>query len=260
MDIPCHHLEELWCNPWAIVKRRTTPHPRCQTAGFCANGKVDPAVTVAFTIVLEGARTTHLENHIQSPMTTNGKRAPNEWSFFTIITQPLGIYWWPDLPSRNNYILLIDKYGTNLSAAALAGQGHNMLHNQLQSLLQSMMKLGGILPEKEAVNILLDKVCDPYITAYVNHVSSHPNSRNAPYLIVPDLHTRNSPTWWQEWMIVERCHLQKQNSRSKRTGHTIAVIHITIRQLSNLNAKRGRSSKRTIGSSKCWTVYFQLML
>ena len=67
---------------------------------------------------------------------------------------------------------------------------HRALHNQLQSLLQAMMNLGGIQSEKEAVNFLLDKVGDPHITSYVNH---HPNSRKAPHFIVPDIHARNFP-------------------------------------------------------------------
>lgn len=87
----------------------------------------------------------------------------------------------------------LDKYGTNLAAAALPGQGHRTLHNQLQALLQAMMKLGGIFSEKEAVNFILDKVSDPFITRYVNHVSSAPNSRRAQHAIVPDLHARNFP-------------------------------------------------------------------
>ena len=87
----------------------------------------------------------------------------------------------------------LDKYGANLAAASLPGQGHSALHNQLQSLLQAMMKLGGIQSEKEAVNFLLDKVGDPHITSYINHVSSHPNSRKAPHSIVPDIHARNFP-------------------------------------------------------------------
>ena len=50
---------------------------------------------------------------------------------------------------------LLDKYGANLAVASLLGQGHSSLHNQLQSLLQAMMKLGGIKSEKEALNFLL---------------------------------------------------------------------------------------------------------
>ena len=48
--------------------------------------------------------------------------------------------------------------------------------------------------EKEAVNFVLDKVSDPFITRYVNHVSSSPNSRNAQHAIFPDLHAHNFPT------------------------------------------------------------------
>ena len=47
---------------------------------------------------------------------------------------------------------------------------------------------------KEAVNFILDKVGDPYTTAYVTHVSSHPFARRAPHSIVPDLHAHNFPT------------------------------------------------------------------
>ena len=47
--------------------------------------------------------------------------------------------------------------------------------------------------EKEAVNFILNKVSDPFITRYVNHVSSSTNSRKAPYTIVPDLHAHNFP-------------------------------------------------------------------
>ena len=35
----------------------------------------------------------------------------------------------------------VDKYGVNLAAATLPGQGHSVLHNQLQSLLQAIMKV-----------------------------------------------------------------------------------------------------------------------
>ena len=87
----------------------------------------------------------------------------------------------------------LDKYGANLAAASLPGQGHKTLHNQLQSLLQAMMKLGGIFSEKEAVNFILDKVGEPYISRYVTHVSSALNAKTAQHSIVPDLHARNFP-------------------------------------------------------------------
>ena len=58
-----------------------------------------------------------------------------------------------------------------------------------------MMKLGGIHSEKEAVNFILDKVGEPYITSYVNHVRRHNNSnRRANHDIVQDIHAMNFPT------------------------------------------------------------------
>ena len=56
---------------------------------------------------------------------------------------------------------VIDKYSDNLAAATLPGGGHRVLHNQPQSLVQAMMKLGGTFLEKEAVNFILDKDGDP---------------------------------------------------------------------------------------------------
>jgi len=88
----------------------------------------------------------------------------------------------------------LDKYGANLAAASLPGQGHRVLHSKLQAIVQAMMKVGGIFAEKEAVNFLLNKVGEPYITGYINHVTSHPSARKAPFAIVPDLHARNYPT------------------------------------------------------------------
>ena len=38
----------------------------------------------------------------------------------------------------------LDKFGANLGATSLPGQGHWVVHNLLQSILQSMVKLGGI--------------------------------------------------------------------------------------------------------------------
>ena len=65
----------------------------------------------------------------------------------------------------------MDKYRVNLAAAALPGQGHSALHNQIQSLVQSIMKVAAVHSEKEAVNFLLDKVGEPHINAYIEYVS-----------------------------------------------------------------------------------------
>ena len=88
---------------------------------------------------------------------------------------------------------VFDKYGANHAAAALPGQGWRVLHNQLQSPVQAMMKLGRIISEQEVVNFIFDRVGDPYISRYVNRVISTSNSNRAQHDILPDLHTCNFP-------------------------------------------------------------------
>ena len=87
----------------------------------------------------------------------------------------------------------LDRYGANLVAAALPGQGHRRTHNKLKSILQAMMKLGGIHAEKEAVNFIMDKVGEPHISSYINHFAAHSSARRAKYAIIPDLHALNFP-------------------------------------------------------------------
>ena len=64
----------------------------------------------------------------------------------------------------------LDKCGANLSFAALPGKGHRVLHNNLQSIVASIMKLCGILAVTEASNFLLGKVGEPYIGDCINHL------------------------------------------------------------------------------------------
>ena len=59
--------------------------------------------------------------------------------------------------------------------------------------MQSIMKVGGVCSEKEAVNFLLGKVGEPHITSYINHVSRKDGSRRAMHAIVPDIHATNFP-------------------------------------------------------------------
>ena len=82
----------------------------------------------------------------------------------------------------------LDKYGANLSSAALSGKGHCVLHNNLQSIVASIMKLCGLLAVKESAKFLIGKVGEPYIGSYINHVSQHPNPKTAKHAIVPDVH------------------------------------------------------------------------
>jgi len=87
----------------------------------------------------------------------------------------------------------LDKYGSNLAAAVLPGQWHHMTHNKLQSILTAMMKLGGIHAEKEAVNFIMDKVGEPHISSYINHVAAHSSANKAQFAIIPDIHALNFP-------------------------------------------------------------------
>ena len=75
----------------------------------------------------------------------------------------------------------------------LSQVGHRVLHNKLQSIVQAMMKLGGINSEKEAVNFLLGKVSEPHIFSYVNHVAREANLRKDAHAIVANIHARNFP-------------------------------------------------------------------
>ena len=92
----------------------------------------------------------------------------------------------------------VDTYRANLSAAAWPGQGHNVLHDQLHSLLQAIMKVGGMLSTKEPATFLLGKVGNPHITPYVNHVArkNKGNSRSQ-HAIVSDIHAMNFPAGTQ---------------------------------------------------------------
>ena len=196
-------------------------------AGFYHNGTLAPSVTKAITVELESARCEDLGNRIQAG---RGKDHYERWSWeawtkisAVFLHSPPDQFGYMEDPVFQVGILAtylgqpcpliapvvgqffgktgqrpLDEYGANLASAPLPGQSWSILHNSIQSILQSMMKLAGISTEKEAVNFLLDKVGEPYITSYVNHVSSTPNARRAPHAIVPDLLAHNFPTGKQQ--------------------------------------------------------------
>ena len=85
----------------------------------------------------------------------------------------------------------LDKYGANLTLAALPGQGHRRIHTNIQLILLDMMKLGGIYTEKEAVNFIIDKVSKPYNLLYINHIVAHNSAKKSTFAIIPDLHAYN---------------------------------------------------------------------
>ena len=88
-------------------------------------------------------------------------------------------------------------YGANLTAASLPGKGHSILHNQLQSLIQVITQLRGVLSEKEPGNTFLGKVGEAHLMVYVNLVVNQNNgNRRAKHVNVPDIHI-NEPLRWQ---------------------------------------------------------------
>ena len=88
----------------------------------------------------------------------------------------------------------LDKYGRNLAAANLPGQGFRTLHNAIQDMMVSIMKVAGIQSHTEAANFLNGKIGEPYISNYINHITEHTNQRSAQHAIIPDIHAYNYPS------------------------------------------------------------------
>ena len=85
-----------------------------------------------------------------------------------------------------------DHYSTYLALAPPLGRRHTALHNQIQRLIQDMIKLSKIDSQMKAANFLINKMPQPYIGDYINHVTQHPgHPRNTRDAIVPDIHATN---------------------------------------------------------------------
>ena len=61
-------------------------------------------------------------------------------------------------------------------------------------MMVNMMKVAGVQEHTEAANFLNDKIGEPYISNYINHVTAHHNYMNAPHAIIPDIHAFNFPS------------------------------------------------------------------
>ena len=191
-----------------------------QQAGFRSNGAIPKSVTREITMEIESARSTYLGKKIINNLDNDDyeRWAWEGWnkigaSFAT--SPPDGIGMIKDTEWRSiiatylgqpdpNFASLVgrffgkkgkqlDPFGANLASESLPGGGFRRIHNFVQSLIQSMMKVAGIHSEKEAVNFLLGKVGAPYINNYVDHLSSQAGRRNSPFAIVPDLHVFGYP-------------------------------------------------------------------
>ena len=59
-----------------------------------------------------------------------------------------------------------------------------MLHKTVQHLVKAVMKLGGISAVKEAAKFLSNKVGEPFISLYLDHLSRSDKLRNSPFAII----------------------------------------------------------------------------
>ena len=104
------------------------------------------------------------------------------------------------------------------------------------------MKVGSIYAKKEAVNFLLDKVGDPYISRFI------PSARKASFAIVPDLHARNCPTGRQRVIDSAATTAAARSSRSRHARHAKADM-ITIIQKQGQQTAGLHSSRRSVPGS-----------
>ncbi len=190
-------------------------------AGFYADGTHAPLVTNALNLEMETGKSRHLGERITAILNC-GKYEHWAWEAWTkmsatfLLSPPdqlgymedevfqVGIATYLGQPCQlmtsvtghyfGKHGMQLDWYDANLAAASLPGHGQPSQQNKLQSITQAMMKLGGIHSAAKAVNFLVNKIGHPYITSYVNHVSSHPDAFTAPRAIIPDLHAFNFPT------------------------------------------------------------------
>jgi hypothetical protein len=188
-------------------------------AGFYHDGSKPKSATAAITIELEKARMNTLCECIELSLPQGHYERASFESWQSISAVPL-----TSPPDQIGFQVLIarylcqpnplckhlagryfgrntiplDEYGANLLSESLPGRGFTKQHNDLQYLIQDMMRLGNIDSVLEPVNFFLGKVGQPYIGDYVNNITSQPgNPRYARHTLVPDIHATNYPTGTQ---------------------------------------------------------------
>ena len=148
------------------------------------------------------------------------------------------------------------------SASLPAQQGNRVLHNNLQSIIQVIMKLGGVYSEKEAVNFLLDKVGDPHITAYARQPCAEPSycpegtTCYSPWPSCQEL-SRRAPTSEWQWRYIDG---RGYSSRSKHSQLARVGTVTTMRQPTQSIGVHENSHSRTVDNSKSSTNSLLLML
>ena len=195
-----------------------------ERAGFHSNGTTPKSVTREITMEIESERSTSLGKHIAN---TLSNKEYERWSWeawspigsMFVTSAPDGIGVIKDIEFRTIFATylgqpdpnltnlvgqyfgkkgdILDEYGANLASASLPGGGFRIIHNKLQDLIWSMMKVAGIHSVKEAVNFLQGKVGNPYMQRYTDHQTSQEGGRNSPYAIIPDILAINWPAGTQ---------------------------------------------------------------
>ena len=56
------------------------------------------------------------------------------------------------------------------------------------------MKVAGIRAVPVVANFLFDKLPELFLSRDINHIVQHPNQRNTPHSIIPDIHAYNFPS------------------------------------------------------------------
>ena len=139
-----------------------------ERAGFHSNGTTPKSVTREITMEIESERSTSLGKHIANTLSNkeyerwsweawspigsmfvtsapDGIGVIKDIEFRTIVATYLGQ---PD-PNLTNLVGqyfgkkgdILDEYGANLASASLPGGGFRIIHNKLQDLIWSMMKV-----------------------------------------------------------------------------------------------------------------------
>eukprot|EP00956_Cyclotella_meneghiniana_P011504 scaffold16162_cov71-Cyclotella_meneghiniana.AAC.22 len=73
---------------------------------------------------------------------------------------------------------------------------------------------------------------EPYIGAYINHVSKYPNPKTAKHAIVPDIHSLNYPTCR---LVVKNASGAKSTSEAKPEAFFEVKTFTAYKSLSNFN-------------------------
>jgi hypothetical protein len=113
------------------------------------------------------------------------------------------------------------------------------------------MKVAGIRAVPVAANFLFDKLPELFLSRDINHIVQHPNQRNTPHSIIPDIHAYKLHPSDRILMTVEHPRQMRQSLKSrlfKRAQHNITIRMCAKtaveRQTHEVNQKSSRAFKQ----------------